>query len=194
MKGKIFLGAAVLLGMTACGNKAEKSMEDSDSVVVMEVAEEVVADSVTEQVDTAMAPEVEAAPVDAKEEVKKEEAKKEEPKAKGDGYTTTASGLKYKVLKKGNGKKPKATDVVLVNYEGKLLDGTVFDSSYQRGEPISFPLNRVIPGWTEGVQLMNEGSTYEFYIPYNLAYGERGAGPIPPKSDLIFKVELIEVK
>ena len=194
MKGKIFLGSAVLLGMTACSNKAEKSMEDSDSVVVMEVAEEVVADSVTEQPDTAMAPEVEAAPVDAKEEVKKEEAKKEEPKAKGDGYTTTASGLKYKVLKKGNGKKPKATDVVLVNYEGKLLDGTVFDSSYQRGEPISFPLNRVIPGWTEGVQLMNEGSTYEFYIPYNLAYGERGAGPIPPKSDLIFKVELIEVK
>lgn len=188
------MGAAVLLGMTACGNKAEKNMEDSDSVVVMEVAEEVVADSVTEQADTAMAPEVEAAPVDAKEEVKKEEAKKEEPKAKGDGYTTTASGLKYKVLKKGNGKKPKDTDVVLVNYEGKLLDGTIFDSSYQRGEPISFPLNRVIPGWTEGVQLMNEGSTYEFYIPYNLAYGERGAGPIPPKSDLIFKVELIEVK
>lgn len=111
-------------------------------------------------------------------------------------YTTTASGLKYKVLKEGTGKQPKATDNVTVHYEGKLLDGTIFDSSYQRGEPTTFPLNRVIPGWTEGVQLMKEGAVYEFYIPYQLAYGEMGTpgGPIGPKADLIFKVELIKVE
>ena len=109
---------------------------------------------------------------------------------------STPSGLKYRILKEGTGKTPTATDVVLVNYEGKLLDGKVFDSSYQRNQPISFPLNGVIKGWTEGLQLMKEGAAYEFYIPYNLAYGERGTpgGPIPPKADLVFVVELLEVK
>lgn len=112
------------------------------------------------------------------------------------GYVTTPSGLKYKVIRKGIGRTPKATDVVRVNYEGKLLDGQVFDSSYTRGEPLEFPLYRVIPGWTEGLQLMQEGGIYEFYIPYQLAYGEQGTpgGPIPPRADLIFKVELIQVK
>jgi FKBP-type peptidyl-prolyl cis-trans isomerase FkpA/FKBP-type peptidyl-prolyl cis-trans isomerase FklB len=81
-----------------------------------------------------------------------------------------------------------------VNYEGKLVDGTVFDSSYERGEPISFPLNQVIPGWTEGVQLMPVGSTYEFYIPSDLAYGPGGTGPIPPHAALQFKVELLEIE
>lgn len=116
--------------------------------------------------------------------------------AKKEGVKTTASGLQYSVTKEGTGKSPKATDTVKVNYEGKLIDGTVFDSSYKRGEPIEFPLNRVIPGWTEGVQLMKEGATYEFVIPYKLAYGERGTpgGPIPPNATLIFKVELIQVK
>jgi peptidyl-prolyl cis-trans isomerase len=97
------------------------------------------------------------------------------------------------VEKEGTGKSPSATDNVTVHYTGMLTDGTVFDSSVQRGEPATFPLNRVIPGWTEGLQLMKEGGKTTFYIPYNLAYGEMGSGPIPPKSDLIFEVELIKV-
>lgn len=115
--------------------------------------------------------------------------------AKKEGVKTTASGLQYKVLREGSGKQPKATDTVEVNYEGKLIDGTVFDSSYKRGESISFPLNQVIPGWTEGVQLMKEGAKYQFYIPSKLAYGSRGAGgAIGPDETLIFDVELIKVK
>ncbi len=111
------------------------------------------------------------------------------------GVKTTASGLQYTVLKEGTGKQPKATDTVEVNYEGKLLDGTVFDSSYKRGQSISFPLNQVIPGWTEGVALMKEGAKYEFFIPSNLAYGSQGAGgAIGPDETLIFTVELIKVK
>lgn len=107
----------------------------------------------------------------------------------------TPSGLQYEVLVEGNGKQPKATDTVKVHYEGFLIDGTVFDSSIQRGEPIEFPLNGVIAGWTEGLQLMSEGSKYRLFIPYQLAYGEQGAGAsIPPFSTLIFDVELIEVK
>jgi len=111
-----------------------------------------------------------------------------------EGVKTTASGLQYEVLTAGTGIKPKATDSVLVHYKGTLLSGKQFDSSYDRGEPISFPLNRVIAGWTEGVQLMPAGSKYKFFIPYQLAYGERGAGAdIPPYSTLIFEVELLKV-
>lgn len=106
----------------------------------------------------------------------------------------TSSGLKYVVIKEGTGNKPVATSNVKVHYTGSFLDGKVFDSSVQRGEPIDFGLNQVIPGWTEGVQLMKEGAKYKFYIPYQLAYGERGyPGAIPPKSDLIFEVELIKI-
>ena len=114
--------------------------------------------------------------------------------AKKEGVTVTKSGLQYKVLQEGTGKSPKATDTVRCHYEGRLLDGTVFDSSYKRGEPADFGLNQVIPGWTEGVQLMKEGAKYRFTIPYLLAYGEQGAGAsIPPFSTLVFDVELIKV-
>ena len=110
------------------------------------------------------------------------------------GVITTKSGLQYEVLNPGTGKKPKATDKVRCHYEGTLIDGTVFDSSYQRNEPAVFGLNQVIAGWTEGLQLMQEGAKYRFYIPYLLAYGESGAGGmIPPYATLIFDVELIEV-
>ncbi len=114
--------------------------------------------------------------------------------AKKAGVNVTKSGLQYEVLTEGTGKQPKATDTVRCHYHGTLIDGTVFDSSYQRNEPCDFGLNQVISGWTEGVQLMKEGAKYRFYIPYNLAYGERGAGAsIPPFSALIFDVELLKV-
>lgn len=116
--------------------------------------------------------------------------------AKKPNIKTTASGLQYEILKEGNATKPKATDTVSVQYEGKLLDGKVFDSSAQHGgQPVEFPLNQVIPGWTEGVQLMGEGAKYRFYIPANLAYGEQGApqGGIEPNSVLIFDIELLKV-
>ena len=114
---------------------------------------------------------------------------------KKEGVVTLPSGLQYQVLKEGNGKKPSATDQVVCHYEGTLIDGTVFDSSYQRNQPATFGLNQVIAGWTEGVQLMQEGAKYRFFIPYNLAYGERGAGAqIPPFAALVFDVELIEGK
>lgn len=114
--------------------------------------------------------------------------------AKREGVVTTKSGLQYEVLKECDGKSPSATDVVKCHYEGRLIDGTVFDSSYKRGEPSEFALNKVIKGWTEGLQLMKEGSKYRFYIPYNLAYGSQGVSVILPYSALIFDVELIEVK
>ncbi len=114
--------------------------------------------------------------------------------AKRSGVTVTASGLQYEVVKQGTGRQPKASDTVRCHYEGTLIDGTVFDSSYRRGVPADFGLRQVIAGWTEGVQLMKEGSIFKFYIPYNLAYGEHGAGAdIPPYAALIFTVELVKV-
>lgn len=114
--------------------------------------------------------------------------------AKKQGVVTLPSGLQYQVLKEGNGKKPSAKDSVKCHYEGFLIDGTVFDSSVQRGEPAVFGLQQVIAGWTEGLQLMQEGAKYRFFIPYRLAYGEGGAGQsIPPYAALIFDVELLEV-
>lgn len=114
---------------------------------------------------------------------------------KKDGVKATASGLQYEVLTEGAGKSPKATDTVQVNYRGTTIDGKEFDSSYKRGEPIEFPLNGVIPGWTEGVQLMKEGAKYRFFIPSKLAYGSRGAGgAIGPDETLIFEVELLKVR
>ncbi|MFQ5582100.1 MAG: FKBP-type peptidyl-prolyl cis-trans isomerase [Mariprofundaceae bacterium] len=114
---------------------------------------------------------------------------------KKEGVTATASGLQYQVITMGDGAKPKATDSVEVHYRGTLLDGTEFDSSYKRGQPISFPLNGVIKGWTEGLQLMPVGSKFKFFIPSELGYGERGAGAaIGPNATLIFEVELLSIK
>ncbi len=118
-----------------------------------------------------------------------------ESNAKLEGVTITESGLQYSVITEADGAKPKATDTVTVHYRGTLLDGTEFDSSYSRGEPATFALNQVIPGWTEGVQLMGIGNKFKFVIPYQLAYGERGAGnSIGPFETLIFEVELLEIK
>ena len=115
-------------------------------------------------------------------------------KAMEEGVVALPSGLLYQVLNEGSGKKPTAADTVECHYEGRLIDGTVFDSSYKRGESATFPLNGVIAGWVEGVQLMSEGAKYRFFIPYQLAYGERGAGQaIPPFAALVFDVELIKV-
>lgn len=114
--------------------------------------------------------------------------------AKREGVTTTTSGLQYEVLTEAIGQKPVATDSVRCHYEGRLIDGTVFDSSYQRGEPTSFPLQGVIKGWTEGLQLMSLGAKFRFFIPYELAYGAQGAGgAIPPYAALVFDVELLGI-
>lgn len=115
--------------------------------------------------------------------------------AKKEGVVTLPDGLQYVILEKGNGPKPKATDKVKVDYEGKLVDGTVFDSSIKRGKPAVFPVNRVIPGWTEALQLMPVGSKWQLFIPSKLGYGERGAGQqIPPNATLIFDVKLLGIE
>lgn len=172
---KIFF-AAVAMGaiamFAACSGKSKEGTQDSDSAQVV-VEEKVATDSVADR-------------------FRNEEYQSET--ATDSTYAKTASGLKYMIEKEGTGAMPGPTDNVTVHYTGRLLDGSVFDSSVQRGEPATFPLNGVIAGWTEGLQLMKEGSKYIFYIPSDLAYGARGAGrDIPPYSDLIFEVELIKV-
>ncbi len=112
---------------------------------------------------------------------------------KRDGVQETASGLQYEVITMGTGQKPAPQEMVKVHYAGTLLDGTTFDSSVDRGEPVEFGVNQVIPGWQEGLQLMPVGSKFKFYIPYELAYGENGTGPIPPYSTLVFEVELLDI-
>jgi len=115
--------------------------------------------------------------------------------AKKPGVQTTASGLQYQVLTQGTGAKPQPTDMVRVNYKGMLLDGKTFDSSYDRGEPATFPLNQVVPGWQEGIALLPVGSKYKFWIPSKLGYGDKGTpgGPIPPNATLVFEVELLDI-
>jgi FKBP-type peptidyl-prolyl cis-trans isomerase FkpA/FKBP-type peptidyl-prolyl cis-trans isomerase FklB len=170
------LAAGVALATGSCSSGAKS---DSDTVDTPVFTEET--------------PELAPAPLDSLAAIFTDPAKASAT-ATDSTYATTASGLKYMILRKGDGKSPTATDNVTVNYSGQLLDGTVFDSSYDRGEPATFPLNRVIPGWTEGLQLMKENGKAVFYIPSALAYGEQGApGAIPPNSDLIFTVELIKV-
>lgn len=172
---KIFYAAMVMGAVAmfaACSGKSKEAAADSDSTNV-EVEEVVVTDSLA---DLFRNPE------------------NQSDVATDSTYAKTPSGLKYLVEKEGTGVKPGPTDNVTVHYTGRLLDGSVFDSSVQRGEPATFPLNGVIAGWTEGLQLMKEGSKYTFYIPSDLAYGSRGAGrDIPPYADLIFEVELIKV-
>ena len=182
-KTYILAAAALAVGMLAsCSSKKENA--DSAQADTMQ-AEEI--DMTVDQMPDSVA----NAPYGA--EFFADESRK------GNGqdstWTATASGLKYVVVKEGSGKKPGPTDNVTVHYEGRLTDGTIFDSSYQRQEPTSFPLNGVIKGWTEGLQLMKEGGETIFYIPSDLAYGEQGTpgGPIPPNAPLIFKVELIKI-
>ena len=167
--------AAVTLG-TACSNKNKEAADTAatDTVVIEEVAVAEPADSIAK---------IFVNPAKASET------------ATDSTYATTASGLKYMVMKEGTGKTPTASDNVTVHYTGRLLDGTVFDSSVDRGEAATFPLGAVIKGWTEGLQLMKEGGVTVFYIPSNLAYGPQGTpgGPIGPNQDLIFEVELIKV-
>jgi FKBP-type peptidyl-prolyl cis-trans isomerase FklB len=116
-----------------------------------------------------------------------------EENRKKEGVKVTASGLQYKVIKEGTGDSPTSSDEVEVHYVGKLIDGTIFDSSRERGTPVTFPVSGVIPGWTEGLQLMKPGSIFNFYIPSDLAYGDKATGPIPPSSVLLFEVELLKV-
>lgn len=175
----IMAGLAIVgLGLSACGKNAEKAQEEQTQEAT-QVAEQPLPSAVPTTVDPAI------------DEVVAEWA----GESADTTWYVTDSGLKYRVVNEGEGVRPSATSLVLVNYEGKLPNGTVFDSSYQRGEPISFPLNGVIAGWTEGVQLMPEGSKYIFYIPSDLAYGPRGAGElIGPDQDLLFVVDLLKVQ
>ena len=177
---KTFAFATLAFGaltFAACSNSNKSQDADSDSVAPE-----------TESVEPVAAPKDYVAAIF-------EDPAKASQVATDSTYATTATGLKYMILKEGTGASPKATDEVTVNYTGKLLDGTVFDTTIPRGEPLTFPLNRVIPGWTEGLQLMKEGGKAVFFIPSNLAYGEQGTpgGPIGPNQDLIFEVELLKV-
>ena len=168
----------VLAGISAAKEGKEPRLNEEQRKAAMEAVDEMV-----------------KAKAKAKAEAVKVESKKFlEENAKKEGVKVTESGLQYQVIKEGEGAKPKATDTVKVHYKGTLVDGTEFDSSYKRGEPISFPLSGVIKGWTEGLQLMPTGSTYRFFIPSDLGYGDRGAGAnIPGGAALIFDVELIEI-
>ena len=190
------LGAQIIEGI-AQGAEQLKVADKIDNSKIFEAIKDVLTDT------TAMDAQTARRLIDAvvKEAQDKEAAEKGaegkaflEKNKEREGVMTTESGLQYEVLKEGTGASPIATDKVKVHYHGTLIDGTVFDSSVERGEPAEFPLNRVISGWTEGLQLMKEGAKYKFYIPQELGYGSRAAGKIPPYATLIFEVELLEVE
>jgi len=187
---KLILVGALALGLAACGNGDQQAAEDTaddagagTQATDMATAADTMDEGATATEDAAM----------AFAEVQQQFLA---DYAQQDGTMVTGTGLMYRVLEEGNsdGAMPDENDVVEVHYEGRLMDGTVFDSSYERGETIEFPLNRVIPGWTEGLQLMHEGAKYQLVIPPELGYGSRGAGDvIPPNSVLVFDVELFNV-
>lgn len=177
-KDDFMVGVAVALK----GDSANQKISSTEAMQILQVfGQKMQAKAMEKQEAEATAAKAESAAFMAEKEAE-------------EGVVKTESGLLYKVVKAGKGKKPAATSTVTVNYKGTLADGTVFDSSYDRGEPATFPLNQVIKGWTEGLQLMAPGAKYVFYIPSELAYGEQGAGTIPGNSALTFEVELLEVK
>lgn len=175
--------AALKAGLDDAFNGREPKLDDA----AREAVKNTVAQNMQARQATARAEAAEAAIAKGETFLKENGAR--------EGVVTTESGLQYEVLTAGEGEKPAATDNVTVHYKGTLIDGTEFDSSYSRGEPVSFPLANVIPGWTEGVQLMSPGAKYKFFIPAALAYGERGAGNrIGPNETLVFEVELLSVE
>ena len=202
----IYLGSCLLLAgglLASCGNKKQAEQAAPQDTVKEEAAQEVfVPDEKTEVLDSLQEVKETEEVVEAKipgingtkyTAAFFESDKNKASKATADKYAQTASGLKYVIAKEGKGKSPSATDVVTVHYVGTLTDGSVFDSSVARGESIDFPLNAVIPGWTEGLQLMKEGGEAVFFIPSNLAYGPREMPGIPANSTLMFWVQLIKV-
>ena len=188
--GKSLRGQAIEIDLAAFNEGIETGVQDKESKLsidqIRDVMEKFQAKLIQKQID--------AEKNAAKAALEKEKAFFEENKSKSD-VSSTESGLQYRIIKSGAGQQPASEDLVTVHYHGTLPDGTIFDSSYQRGEPVTFPLNRVIPGWTEALQLMKEGDKWELYIPSHLAYGPRGAGnQIGPNQPLVFEVELIKVQ
>lgn len=194
----IYLASSILLAgglLASCGNKKETLKEEATQETFA-LDEKDTARDTLQQIDEMV--EAVEAPVKGINGTKYDAAffqnpDNQAPEASADKYAKTASGLKYVIAEKGQGVAPKATDTVTVHYVGTLTDGTQFDSSIDRGEPIDFPLTRVIPGWTEGLQYMQPGATAVFYIPADLAYGPRELPGIPANSDLIFWVQLLQV-
>lgn len=189
---KLVLVSALALTLAACGGEDQQAADDTTADDAMAAAEDQmtdVADAAQDIVDDAMDAMEDAAP-----SYEDQQAAFLATYALVPGTTVTDSGLMYRVVREGEGASPDGNDIVEVHYEGRLIDGTVFDSSYAREETIEFPLNRVIPGWTEGLQLMQEGAEYQFAIPAELAYGDRRMGDdIPANSVLVFDVELFNV-
>jgi FKBP-type peptidyl-prolyl cis-trans isomerase len=189
---RIVLVSALAIGLAACGGEDQQAADDTSADDGMAAAEDQMtdmADAVEGAMDDAMDTMEDAGPT-----YEEQQAAFLAEYAQGEGTMVTNSGLMYRVEREGEGASPDANDIVEVHYEGRLSDGTVFDSSYDRGETIEFPLNRVIPGWTEGLQLMQEGAKYQFAIPAELAYGDRRMGDdIPANSALVFDVELFNV-